>query len=191
MYFAISAIVYYLMISAIIFRIYFSLVDGQEIDYATEHMYLMRIIAIEFIAAIVGITPMMKVMFAIESRHKAFKKKYIMYQSDDENIRFDQELFQKYLDDETLRDDFIKIIQIAPLLEDDEVQELLRGHAIYYKATHQKQQEELQTELQIEQEKDQFINDHSVDTLIAQQQASELRNKQQAYQELSSSHHIG
>ena len=133
---------------------------------------------------------MMKVMFAIESRHEAYKKKYIMYQSDDENIRFDQELFQKYLDDETLRDDFIKIIQIAPLLEDNEVQELLRGHAIYYKAIHQKQQEELQTELQIEQEKEQFINDNSVDTLIAQQQASELRNKQQAYQELSSLHHI-
>lgn len=190
MYFTISAIVYYLIISAIIFRIYFSLVHGQEIDYATEHMYLMRIIAIEFIAAIVGITPMMKVMFAIETRHEAYKKKYIMYQSDDENIRFDQEFFQKYLDDETLRDDFIKIIQIAPLLEDDEVQELLRGHAIYYKAIHQKQQEELQTELQIEQEKEQFINDHSVDMLIAQQQASELRNKQQAYQELSSLHHI-
>ena len=81
MYFVISAIIYYLIISAIILSVYFSLVDGQEIDYATEHMYLMRIIAIEFIAAIVGITPMMKVMFAIEARHEAYKKKYIMYLS--------------------------------------------------------------------------------------------------------------
>ena len=190
MYFAISAIVYYLIISAIIFSIYFSLVDGQEIDYATEHMYAMRIAAINLIAMAFGIIPMAEIMFTLESRHEAYKKKYIMYQSDDENIRFDQELFQKYLDDETLREDFIKIIQIAPLLEDDEVQELLRGHAIYYKAIHQKQQEELQTELQIEQEKEQFINDNSVDMLIAQQQASELRNKQQAYQELSLLHHI-